>query len=160
MLDLRGPVILRPFELADACQVEPWLTGRGLSLPAGRASRDWPERLIADPRIAAGIAEQNGRAVGFVRLDCGPDMIADVTLVVAPDCRRRGHGRAMFEAVLRQARGRSIRGFVAHVDLQSVAAIEFFRSLGFDHEGMVGDRLRMVRLVHAGPGQAPLDIEC
>lgn len=160
MLDLRGPVILRPFELADACQVEPWLTGRGLSIPAGRASRDWPERLLADPRIAAGIAEQNGRAVGFVRLDCGPDLIADVTLVVAPGHRRRGHGRAMFDAVLRQARRRGIRGFLAHVDLGNLAAIEFFRALGFDDDGVLGDRLRMVRLVHQGPQQAPLDIEC
>ncbi len=159
MLDLRGPVILRPFELADARKVEPWLTGPGLSLPAGRAQRDWPQRLLADHRIVAGIAEANGRDVGFVRLDCGPDMIAELTMVVAPECRRLGLGRAMFAAALRQAAGRGIREFLALVDLGNQPALHFFASLGFENGDLIGGRVRMSRLVHAGGDAMPLYIE-
>jgi GNAT superfamily N-acetyltransferase len=159
MLDLKGPVILRPFELADARKIEPWLTGPGLSLPAGRAQHDWPERLLADRRIAAGIAEANGREVGFVRLDCGPDRIAELTMVVAPECRRCGHGRAMFEAALRQARRRGIRQFTALVDLGNQPALQFFFELGFESAGRIGDRMRLVRIVHAGDHQPPLEID-
>jgi GNAT superfamily N-acetyltransferase len=159
MLDLKGPVILRPFELADARKVEPWLTGPGLSLPSGRAQRDWPQRLLADTRIVAGIAEANGREVGFVRLDCGPDMVAELTMVIAPDCRRCGLGRAMFEAALRQAGRRGIRRFLALVDIGNQPALQFFAALGFENDGVIGDRVRMSRIVHAGGDQVPLYIE-
>lgn len=159
MLDLVGPVTLRPFALSDAAAVEPWLSAPGLSLPAGRASREWPERLIADARIAAGIAEAQGRRVGFVRLDCGPDHVAEITMVVAPECRRRGHGRLMFEAALREARRRGIRQLVAAVDIMNEPALEFFASLGFEGDGRVGERLRLVRMVHAGHHQPPLDVD-
>lgn len=159
MLDLKGPVILRPFQLADARKVEPWLSSPGLSLPSGRAQHDWPTRLLADQRIVAGIAEVNGRDVGFVRLDCGPDFVAELTMVIAPDCRRCGFGRAMFEAALRQAGSRGIRQFLALVDIGNQAALQFFTSLGFENDGLIGDRVRLSRIVHAGGEQVPLYIE-
>ncbi len=158
MLDLKGSVILRPFQLADARKVEPWLTGPGLSVPAGRAQHDWPQRLLADARILAGIAESRGRDVGFVRLDCGPDRVAEITIVVAPECRRCGHGRAMFEAALRQARRRGIRRFVALVDRGNDAALRFFADLGFVTDGLLADRVRLGRIVHAGDGLPPIDV--
>jgi ribosomal protein S18 acetylase RimI-like enzyme len=100
-----------------------------------------------------------GQMVGFVRLDCGPDRIADVTLVVAPAWRRRGLGRSMGEAALRQARELGLRQLVAIVDRENVAALALFDALGFGAEGLLGDRLRLVRLVHAGHHQAPLEID-
>ncbi|MCK5941198.1 MAG: hypothetical protein KAI24_04440, partial [Planctomycetes bacterium] len=64
-------LLLRPFELADAEVVAPWLCGPGLSLPRGSSA--WPERLIRDQRIVALVAQERGDKVGLVRLDCGPD---------------------------------------------------------------------------------------
>ncbi|MBX3462990.1 MAG: GNAT family N-acetyltransferase [Planctomycetes bacterium] len=150
---------LRPFALSDAPVVEPWLHEPGLSPPVGRASREWPQRLLADARIAAGIAESAGRQIGLVRLDCGPDHVAEITLVVAPDCRRRGHGRWMFAAALREARRRHVHRLVAIVDVGNTPALRFFAELGFEPDGQVGDRLRLARVVHAGDHQAPLDVE-
>jgi ribosomal protein S18 acetylase RimI-like enzyme len=158
MLDLSGPVTLRPFVLTDAATVEPWLSSPGLSRPAGRASHEWPQRLLADARIVASIAERDGRCIGFVRLDCGPDHIAEITLVVAPECRRRGHGGQMFAAALAEARRRLIRRLVAVVDVGNGPALEFFGELGFESDGPLGDRLRLSRVVHAGDHQPPLEV--
>lgn len=159
MPDFGGSLTLRPFALADAATIEPWLSAPGLSRPGGRASHEWPQRLLADARIAASIAEANGRQVGFVRLDCGPDHIAEITLVVAPDCRRRGHGRQMFAAALKDARRRHLRSLVAFVEHGNDPARQFFAELGFEPEGAFGDRLRLQRVVHAGDHQPPLEVE-
>lgn len=159
MLDSVDQLQLRPFALGDALVVEPWLSSPGLSVPAGSLRREWPQRLLADQRIVALVAEARGRRLGFVRLDCGPDGIAEVTLVVAPDCRRFGFGRAMFHAALLRARSLGLRGMIALVDLTNQPALGFFDELGFVPAGRVGDRLRLWRHVHAGSHQRPLDIE-
>jgi RimJ/RimL family protein N-acetyltransferase len=154
-----APLRVRPFRLDDAGAVEPWLTGPGLSLPGGTARTTWPQRLLADARIVAQVAEAGGSRVGFVRLDCGPDRVAELTLVVAPEVRRRGLGKAMFAAALERARRLGLRRLVAIVDLGNQPALAFFAELGFVHDGLLADRLRLVRLVHAGDHQRPLDIE-
>lgn len=159
MTDCTQSLHLRPFRLDDAGAVEPWLCGHGLSLPGGAARHSWPSRLLADARIVALVAEASGRQVGFVRLDCGPDRIAELTLVVAPEARRRGLGRAMFRVVLQRARRLGLRRLVAIVDLGNTPALTFFSEQGFVSDGLLADRLRLARLVHAGDHQRPLDIE-
>ncbi|HEX6810947.1 MAG TPA: GNAT family N-acetyltransferase [Planctomycetota bacterium] len=159
MPDLRSPLQLRPFALHDVRVVEGWLCGNGLSLPAGLLRHEWPQRLLADPRITALIATVAGREVGFVRLDCGPDQVAELTLVVDPDCRRQGHGTEMFAHVMRLVRSISIRRLFVSIDLHNEPAIEFFVAQGFVDEGLVAGRRRMGRLVHAGDHQPPLEIE-
>jgi ribosomal protein S18 acetylase RimI-like enzyme len=158
MLELAGPMILRPFALADARPIERWLVGPGLSVPAGEASRQWPHRLLEDSRIVSRIAEIGGLRVGFLRLDCGPDHIAELTLVVAPECRRLGHGSEILEAALNCARQRGVRRLDANVDLGNQPALLFFLEHGFERGPLVGDRVRLSRLVHASEHQKPLDI--
>lgn len=159
MTHLADSMSLRPFRLADAVAVEPWFTSPGLSLPGGAARRDWPERLLADHRILVQVAEQGGTQIGLVRLDCGPDRVAEVTLVVAPERRRRGHGRAILQAAIVQARGIGLRQLMASVDIGNAVALEFFQDMGFLPDGRVGNRLRLVRDVHAGPGQRPIEVD-
>ncbi len=158
MLDLAGSLQLRPFVLADAGAVEPWLDSPGLSLPGGQARREWPRHLLANARVVALVAEVRGRRVGFVRLDCGPDHLAEITLVVAPEFRRASFGAAMFRMALRQARRLGLRGFLAWIDVQNLPALSFFGDQGFVQDGMVGDRVRMRRFVHAGDHATPLDL--
>ncbi len=159
MLHLAGPLQLRPFAMSDAGAVEPWLSGPGLSMPGGLLRREWPQRLLADAHITARVAESGGRPVGFLRLDCGPDRIAELTLVVAPECRRLGHGSAMFKAALRLSRSMGIRRVIAWIDVRNQPALDFFAQQGLVHDGLVGERLRMCYFVHAGDHQPPLDIE-
>lgn len=158
---LRSPMTnpdlqLRPFELADAQLVAPWLLSPGLSVPRGTAS--WSERLVRDQRIHAMIAHLGGRPVGLVRLDFGPDGVAEITVVVAPEHRRSGRGRRMFEQALDHARALGVCRLLAYVDLTNVAALEFFAGVGFESRGVTGSRIRMDRLVHQGGRLPPLDV--
>lgn len=157
MLDLAA-VQLRPFGLADAVAVEPWLNGPGLSLPGGNLRHEWPQRLLADARIVALVGVVADLRVGLVRLDCGPDLVAEVTLVVAPGCRRRGCGSAMFQAALHQARRLGLRQLVVNVDLMNAPALGFFQAQGFEQDGLVGNRLRLSRIVHRSDRAEPLDV--
>ena len=156
MIDPTASLQLRPFELADAEFVAPWLSGPGLSLPRGSSA--WPERLLRDQRIVALVARVEGRPVGLVRLDCGPDGVAEITMVVAPDSRREGHGDKIFQQALTRARAVGMRRLVAYIDLQNVAALEFFAAHGFESQGVSGSRIRLDRIVHAGGCLPPLDV--
>ena len=156
MSHIADPLELRPFTLEDANAVAPWLCGPGLSVPRRNA---WPQRLLSDQRIVASVAFSGAERVGLVRLDCGPDGVADVTLVVAPDHRRCGYGRRMFELALQRAREVGMRGLVAYIDLNNEPATAFFEEVGFDAAGVAGSRLRMERVVHAGGSTVPpLDV--
>lgn len=125
MTDLAHSLSLRPFRLADADAIEPWLSAPGLSPPRGAARRDWPARLIADGRILVQVAETGGQQIGLVRLDCGPDRIAEITLVVAPESRRLGHGRTILQQAIVQARGLGLVQLVASVDVGNAVALDF-----------------------------------
>ena len=140
---------LRPFALSDADSVAPWLTGPGLSLPLG--STAWPERILRDQRILALVGWAGDERLGLLRLDCGPDGVADVTIVVSPEHRRSGFGRRMFHLALSQAEYVGMYSLVAYVDLCNSPALAFFESVGFEGRGVSADRLRMERSVHA-PG--------
>lgn len=156
MIDPSASLQLRPFELADAEFVAPWLSGPGLSVPRGSSA--WPERLLRDQRIVALVAHAGAEPAGLVRLDCAPDGVAEITMVVAPERRRGGHGRQMFQEALSRAREVGMRRLVAYVDIQNEAAKAFFSEVGFEAAGISGSRIRMDRIVHAGGRMAPLDV--
>lgn len=156
MTNLSDPLQLRPFEVADAEFVAPWLCGPGLSVPRGSSA--WPERLVRDARILALVAYAAGEPTGLVRLDCGPDGIAEVTIVVAPEHRRGGRGRLMFQQALIRAREVGMRRLVAYIDIANESALGFFAECGFASNGVTGSRIRMDRIVHKGSNVAPLDV--
>ncbi|MCA8949363.1 MAG: GNAT family N-acetyltransferase, partial [Planctomycetes bacterium] len=163
MTPLAQSLSLRPFRLDDAGAIEPWLSSPGLSLPRGAARRDWPVRLLADGRIllqvaeAKGFAAMNGGQLGLVRLDCGPDRVAEITIIVAPECRRQGLGRVILQQAIVQARGLGLVQLVASVDVGNAVALDFFQDMGFVSRAVVSNRLQLVRDVHAG-GMKPLEI--
>jgi GNAT superfamily N-acetyltransferase len=157
MLD--STLILRPFALADAAAVEPWLAAPGLSVPGGRLRQAWPQHLLANGRITALVAEAAGQSVGFVRFDCGPDQVAELTLAVAPAERRRGLGAAILARCLELARHRGLLRVVASVDLDNAPALAFFGGQGFVPDTVVGQCQRLSRWVIRADEQVPLVIE-
>lgn len=155
-----SPTTLRPFQLADAPRIGPWFRSPGLSLPPGAAGRDWAARMLAEPRICAFVAVSGGRLVGFARLDIAPDRLAELTLVVAPGCRRTGFGRAILELVVAEAHARAVRKLCAAVDPANSIALKFFSENGFEEKsrGMVG-ALRLQRPLHLDTAGEPLEID-
>ncbi|MFK7740215.1 MAG: N-acetyltransferase family protein [Planctomycetota bacterium] len=154
---------LRPFELSDADTVGPWLVGPGLSAPkrgkSAGAGGGWPERMVRDQRIVALVALAGGHSIGLVRLDCAPDGVAEITMVVAPEHRRSGLGRQIFSHALERAREVGMRRLCAYIDMGNEPALSFFSDVGFESCGVAGSRIRLDRLVHAGGRrQPPLDV--
>ena len=156
MTNLPETLQLRPFEVADAVFVATWLGGPGLQVPRGSSA--WPERLVRDARIVALVAHSSGQPTGLIRLDCGPDGIAEVTIVVAPEQRRGGRGRSMFEQALVRAREVGMRRLVAYIDITNESALGFFAECGFSSHGVTGSRIRMDRMVHQSNNAPPLDV--
>ncbi len=149
---------LRPFDVGDAALVGTWLDGPGVSLPPGDLADRWALRLVRDPRIAAFVAVCGGVAVGFGRLDIGPDRVAELTLAVDPAVRRQGHGLRLLGMLLEEGRRRSLRRLQAIVDLDNRPALALFAALGFEEAAVDGQAVCFVRQLHE-TGRQALEID-
>lgn len=149
---------IRPFALADAAAVEPWLAAPGLFVPPGAGGGVWAARLLAAPGVEALVAASPQRPVGFARLAQSPDGVAELTLAVAPAARRAGVGSALLAAALARARQCGAHAVDAAIDVANGPALAFFVGHGFERERRVGDHLVLRRLLHAVDGARPLDI--
>jgi 8-oxo-dGTP diphosphatase len=63
-------------------------------------------------------------------------------LAVEPDYRRRGMGRALFELAMRRARARGADQLLVDGSRGSPRALDFYRAVGFDAEGVERIRIR------------------
>jgi len=150
----------RPFTTADASLLGAWLAAAGLGVPPGVKVLSWADRLIQDPNISCWVAQQGPHTTGFLRLDTGPDLQAELTLIVAPGCRRTGIGGRILEQALKQARARGLRKILAVVAHSNEDALAFFQDAGFDRsEGQTPQHVHLHRLVHCGERQPPLEIQ-
>lgn len=97
-----------------------------------------------DPLCATLIAEQDGRAVGYVAFHSGVweiyRAIHMVSLFVRPEARGAGAGRALVEAVRSVAREQRAERIVWEVWRKNPLAIEFYRAIGGE---VFDDNLRM-----------------
>ena len=148
----------RPFRETDSALLGAWLTACGLGVPPGVADHTWARRIIRDPNIVCWAATQSGRAVGFVRLDMGPDRSAELTLIVHPERRRAGLGMALLDQALRRARAHGLCRLLAVVESANEATESFFLQAGFETAGADNSCLRLSRLVHRADEQPPLEI--
>ncbi len=144
----------------DLPTIAPWLRAAGLGPPADADGAAWERRLSEDPRIVCVVGEAaDGRCTGFFRLDVAPDRTAEVTLVVAPDRRRRGYGRLLLERALAEARRRGLRRLDALVQPSNRVALAFFDDAGFEStDRSVPGFVPLARVVHRGEQLPPLEI--
>jgi putative acetyltransferase len=140
---------VRPADPADAEQLaelgravgsepEGWL----ISIDGWRSASDERRYLRAIrryPDAAVLVAEAEGRVVG--RLSLARDQhpasahVADLGLMVAKDCRRRGVGRALLQAAVDWAREAGIAKLELHVFPWNEPAIRLYEGFGFVQEG-------------------------
>jgi ribosomal protein S18 acetylase RimI-like enzyme len=150
----------RSFVESDLDELRPWLEATGLGLPAALGRAGLGRRLASDPRILCRSAvARSGELVGFVRLDVGPDRVADLTLIVAPGQRRQGIGAQLLEEALRVARGAGIRRLLAVIQDSNERAQAFFRGQGFHASGVyIPGFVHLARIVHRTDSAVPLEI--
>ncbi len=141
-------VQLRPFAARDAEVLGPWLDAPGVSLPPGGLTQRWAERLLADGRVRAYVATEQGVPVGFARLDIGPDRLAELTIAVARGNRQRGVGARLLELVADQAKKLGIRRLHAVVAEENRPACAFFAHVGFEEQAILPGAVTFVRWIH------------
>ena len=109
-------------ETAAACAVEVDVDAE----LGRRCSRLWVARLHHfDRRIA-----------GFLLAWAVADELHIIDLAARPDCRRRGVGRALVDALLDYARAEPFRIVLLEVRRTNHAAIRLYQGAGFDAVGL------------------------
>lgn len=102
----------------DPADIEPWI---GAALP-----------LL--------VAEEDGRVLGWAKLSeysdrCAYSGVAEVSVYVGREARRRGIGRALVEAICSEAERRGLRKLIGLVFPENAASLTLFRSTGFEDVG-------------------------
>ncbi len=141
-------VRLRPFTPADAPVVASWLDAPGVAAPSGSLANRWAALLAAGGKARGYVATSNGEPVGLVRLDIGPDRVAELTLAVARSCRRTGLGTRLLSLVLDEAKSLRIRRLQAIVDIANAPALAFFSNLAFEETRSLPGSITFVRWLH------------
>ena len=115
-------------ELERLCFSEPW-SERALEL------------LLTDAALGY-VCEIDGRVVGYVGMMLAYDEGQITNVAVHPDARRQGVGRALMEAVTKEARARGLVQIALEVRASNQAAILLYERDGF---AIAGKRPRFYR---------------
>jgi len=100
--------------------------------------------LTAD-RGRRALAVEGGTVVGYaavVRLSGWSDHVGDVRLVVDPEQRGKGLGRALARWALLQAVEGNLQKLTVEVVAEQDGAVAMFTGLGFQAEGLLRDHVR------------------
>ena len=98
-----------------------------------------------DRRTRRCAVDEYGQLVAFAALEPGVDWsshVAEVVLVVAPQARRQGIGRALARRLLVDAVERGFKKVTVMLPVDNEGAVEMFRKLGFEPEALLRDHLR------------------
>jgi L-phenylalanine/L-methionine N-acetyltransferase len=140
--------------LADEIGAEPegWLIAERAWRSVGEERR-YLRTIARYPHAAVFVAESDGRVVGRLSLARDPHPasahVADLGLMVAPEHRRQGIGRALMDTAFEWARASGVRKLELHVFPHNTPALALYDRLGFEREG--------VRKGHYARGQQELD---
>ena len=108
--------------------------------------RDEVAATLEAERGRRALAEAPGGAVaGYVAvvpLAGWSDHVGEVRLVVSPDHRGAGVGRALARRALLDALGCGLRKLVVEVVAEQEGAVGMFQALGFHAEGLLRDHVR------------------
>ena len=97
------------------------------------------------PGTARIVAVEDGEVLGYtavVPLHGWSSHVGEVRVIVDPDRRGRGIGRALARRAVAEAIELDLRRLVVEVVADQEATIAMFRSLGFDPEALLTDHVR------------------
>ena len=96
-------------------------------------------------RIRRCAVDDDGQLLAIAALRPGSDWtshVADLVLLVAPEARRRRLGRTMARAMLIEAVQHGLLKVTVMIAADNHAAIDMFRTIGFEPEALLRDQLR------------------
>lgn len=108
-------------ELERLCFGEPWSV-EALGL------------LLTDAAVGF-VCVEDGRAVAYAGMMITPFDAQVTNVAVHPQYRRRGLGRAVAEALIREAEARALEQISLEVRVSNTSAIALYQSLGFCESG-------------------------
>jgi L-amino acid N-acyltransferase YncA len=97
------------------------------------------------PGTARAVAVEDGEVIGYVAvvpLHGWSSHVGEVRVIVDPDRRSRGIGRALARRAVLEAVELELRKMVVEVVADQEPTIAMFRSLGFDPEALLTDQVR------------------
>ena len=102
-------------------------------------SDPWSENSVrselSNPLSLWLVAEEDGRVIGYVGSQSVPPEADVMNLAVAPDCRKKGIGRALMTALIAQLRSRGVTALFLEVRVGNLPARCLYQSLGFVEVG-------------------------
>lgn len=141
-------IAIRPYATDDADQV------RAFFLAVPESDRAFFKEDVTDPLVIAQrvagdgvvrLAVDGDDVVAFASLSPGvarASHVADLRLVVADSARRQGLGQRLAQVLLIEALRHEFLKVTVDVAADNQSAIDMFRRLGFDPEGLLRGQLR------------------
>ena len=141
-------MVIRPLEPGDKAAVEAFVE----RIPEG--DRTFFKEDVDNPRVrenwaraeaARLLAVEDGRVLGYVAvvpLQGWSSHVGEVRVIVDPDSRGRGIGRALAQRAVVEALDLGLKKLVVEVVADQDATLAMFRSLGFDPEALLKDHVR------------------
>jgi ribosomal-protein-alanine N-acetyltransferase len=87
--------------------------------------------LLASPGVAGFVLVDEGADVGFALCRTVADQAELLTIAIRPDIRRRGGGRCLLRAVIKEVAGRGARTLFLEVGADNSAARALYERTGF-----------------------------
>jgi RimJ/RimL family protein N-acetyltransferase len=103
------------------------------------------EQWQSDDRTRRLVVSDNGEIIGYagvLPLSGWSCHVAEIREIVAADHRRRGIGKALAQAALRQAWELDCRKIIVEVISEQDSTIAMFQMLGFEPEAVLRDHVR------------------
>lgn len=102
-------------------------------------SDPWSENSVrselSNPLSLWLVAKEDGRVIGYVGSQSVLPEADVMNLAVAPDCRKKGIGRALMTALIAQLRSRGVTALFLEVRVGNLPAQSLYQSLGFVEVG-------------------------
>jgi [ribosomal protein S18]-alanine N-acetyltransferase len=119
----------------DLDQLDEVVTIEQAVYPRPWSAATWREELARDDRCYVA-ATEGGRLVGYAGCSLGAGEAHVVTVAVAPEVQRRGHGARLVAALLAEVRARGIDAVTLEVRESATSTQRLYRRAGFVSAGV------------------------